>query len=94
MFAGLAAEDMDQDITVIHDNPMADRYAVDVPRMDFLLLERLAQMIHNRPDMGVGVAAADDIVIGEDGRFSDVVADDIFRLAVLADFDAAVGELS
>jgi hypothetical protein len=73
---------------------MADRYAVDVLRMDSLLLERLAQMIHNCPDMGVGVAAADDVVVSEDGGFSDVVADDIFRLEVLADFDATVGELS
>ena len=62
MLSRLAAEDMDQDITVIHNNPMADRYAVDIFRMDVLLLERLAQVIHNRPDMGLGVPAADDVI--------------------------------
>jgi len=75
-----AAEDVDDHIAVIKQEPARLGRTLDPARIDVDLVGRLLHLPTDRPQQALIVAGADDEEIGDDGQFMDVEYNDILSL--------------
>ena len=86
----LLVENVDDDVGVIDDDPMAHRVAIDGDRGDFVVhLEALLDFARNRLEMGLGGAAANHKKIREAGDAPQVDGNEVFGLFIGGKFRAA-----
>jgi len=86
----LLVEDMDDDVGVIDDDPVAHGVAVDSGRRELVLrLEAGFDLAGNSLEVRLGGAAANDEEIGKTRNSTKIQGDKIFRLLVRRELRAA-----
>ena len=75
--AHFRSEDVDDDVTGVDQHPVAMRQALDADAGDAPLLQRLDDVVGDRPHMAVRAAAGDDHVIGDRGLAFQIDADGV-----------------
>ena len=80
------AEDVDNHIARIDQNPIAMRHALNLNIAEAKRLQTFQQMLRDRPDMPVGAAGCDDHGISEGGFVGEVDGDEILRLVLIEAF--------
>jgi hypothetical protein len=85
-------ENVDDDVGVIRDDPLAGRKSVHGHRHDVVIdLQGIAQFPGNRLQMRLGSSRANDEVIGEARDSLEIEDDDVFRLFVVRESGAGFG---
>ena len=87
-------ENVDDHIRKIRDDPLAQRETVDPRRLHIVLLaQTVFEFAHERLQMRLRVARADDEEVREAGQAAHVERHDVVRFFIGEDFHAKVGEL-
>lgn len=87
-------ENVDDHIRKIRHDPLAQRETVDPRRADVVLFaQTIFQLAHERLQMRLRVARADDEKVRETGQVAHVERHDVVRFFIGEDFGAQVGEL-
>ena len=81
--ANLRAEDMDDDVARIDQDPVAVRQAFDVNALHAGFAEFLHHILRDRADMPVGPAGRDDHVVCDGGFAAKVDGECVLRLHVV-----------
>ena len=85
--AGLGREDMQDDVEVVGDDPVALALAVDRVGEDpfIAVLEAVADLVHDRPRLTRVLAGADDEVVGVRAHRPHVEDDDLVGQLLLGE---------
>jgi len=76
-------EQMDDHIAVVHQHPAAFRHTFNgMGKLDVVLLDAGAHVIHQRFKLPVTVAVGNDEEVGDDGVGAQVEEDNILRLFI------------
>lgn len=85
-------EDVNHDIGIIRDNPLAERIAIHGGRLHAFLFELILNLTGDRLQMRLGGAGTDQKKIGETGDAAQVDGDDVFGFFFRGEVSAAAGE--
>jgi hypothetical protein len=80
--AHFRAENVDDDVAGIDQNPIGMRQALDANIALAGLFQLHRQLVGDGADMAVGAAGRDDHAVSEGGFAMEVDGDDVFRLGV------------
>ena len=84
---------VDDDVAGVDQHPLAGLLAFDADDRRAGLLELVADVVRERPDLPVRIGARDDEGVGDGGELADVEDRDVVRLDVLEGGDGDFREL-
>ena len=79
MATNIGAEDVDHDITEIHQNPVRGRGALNAEGRDTLAGKHAVDVVGDSPDLPLGFTGAQDQIIGDGGQLGDREDQDVVR---------------
>ncbi len=85
-------KDVDHDVGVIRDDPLAERISIHGHRLHAFLFQLILQLACDRFQVRLGGAGAEEEKIREAGNAAQVDGDDVFGFFVRGEFGAAAGE--
>jgi hypothetical protein len=85
------AENMDDDIAVIEQQPAGVQRALLVVRLDFLPFEAFTDLVLDGAELSLAFPAADDEVVAKTAQLADIQQDDVAGLLIAGRFRGPAG---